>query len=460
MKNKNADSKKPKKEEKNDLDNWSPSSWRNHLIKQAPSYEDQEDLQRVEQKLSSYPPLIFAKEVDLLKTKLQKVALGEAFILQGGDCAESFSRFSADSIRDFYKLILQMSIILGFSSQKEIIKLGRIAGQFAKPRSQDFEEKEGIKLPIFRGDMINSLDFNPSGRKHDPQRMLQAYHQSTATLNLLRAFSKGGMADFHLFAQYILDFAQSHPLAQRYKTLANQISQALCFAQSCGINLETMSNFCEFFTSHEALLLHYEEALCRTDSLSQQFYDCSAHFLWIGERTLSSPAHLEFIRGIQNPKGLKVSTRTPINELLKALDLLNPSNQKGEIALIIRMGEEGIQTRLPPLIQSIQQHKKEVIWMSDPMHGNTMTKNGIKTRQFSSIINELAHFFSITREFGVYAGGVHLEMTGEDVTECIGGSITQEGLQKNYITQCDPRLNATQSLDLAFWLADQFEVFI
>lgn len=432
---------------------WSLSSWQNKDIKQSPTYEDLDKLLAVKTELASYPPLVFAKEVDLLKEKLKKVYRGNAFVLQGGDCAESFDRFSGSAIRDFYKLILQMSVVLGFSSGKEILKIGRIAGQFAKPRTEEFEERDKVKLPSFRGDMINSHIFSQDARKPSPERMIRTYQQSASTLNLLRAFSKGGMANLDLISQYNLDFVQNNPLGKRYKSLANDISQALRFIRSCGVNLESSPNLCDFFVSHEALLLHYEESLCRTDSLSGKIYDCSAHFLWIGERTLSSPAHIEFIRGIRNPKGLKISTRTQIDDLLKILDILNPQNNEGEITLIVRMGKEGIKTHFPPLIQAIKKSGKKVIWLSDPMHGNTILSSGVKTRHFSDIFEEIALFFLLCKEYEIYPGGLHLEMTGENVTECIGGSVTQEILQENYITQCDPRFNATQSLELAFLVA-------
>lgn len=442
------------KGEKKDLPNWSPSSWRHHTILQAPTYRDQNALLEIEKELASCPPLIFAKEVDLLKKKLQAVHLGEAFILQGGDCAESFLRFDANLIRDFYRLILQMSVVLGFASGKEIIKVGRIAGQFAKPRSEEFEMRGEEVLPSYRGDMINGAGFLQEERNHDPSRMLKAYQQSASTLNLLRAFSKGGLADLHLLSQYNLDFVQNNPMGRRYQSLAHQIDQALQFVQSCGVNLESGVNFSEFFTSHEALLLHYEEALCRKDSLGGGIYDCSAHFLWIGERTLDSPAHIEFIRGIENPKGIKVGARASIDSLLRVLERLNPENHQGEIVLIVRMGYEKILQHFPPLIDAIKANGKEVIWMSDPMHGNTTLEDGVKTRYFADMFSELESFFAICAEMGIKPGGLHLEMTGENVTECVGGSVSQKQLSENYITQCDPRLNATQALDLAFGVAE------
>lgn len=430
--------------------NWSPSSWRNFPIKQAPKYPNLELLQELERELGSYPPLVFAKEVELLKKKLTKVQEGRAFILQGGDCAESFDRLSGASIRDFYKLFLQMSVILGFAKGMEIVKIGRIAGQFAKPRSQEFEEIEGTQVPIFRGDMINGISLNE--REHNPERMLKAYHQSCSTLNLLRAFSKGGMADLHLIQRYNLDFVTHNPLGQKYQVLAQEISQALAFVESCGVDISKSEEFGEFFVSHEALLLHYEESLCREDSLGGGIYDCSSHFLWIGERTVESEAHIEFMRGIRNPKGIKVGTKMQPKVLLNLLDKLNPDNLSGEIVLIARMGEEQIVSTLPLLLEATKE--RNVVWINDPMHGNTIKSNGVKTRHFSSILNEIKQFFAICEDCGVYAGGLHLEMTQEDVSECIGGSVTKEGLMKNYSTQCDPRLNATQALELAFLVGE------
>lgn len=430
---------------------WSPSSWRNYPIKQAPKYPNLNQLQEAEKELRGYPPLVFAKEVELLKKKLAKVQEGKAFILQGGDCAESFDRLSGAGIRDFYKLFLQMSVVLGFAKGMEIVKIGRIAGQFAKPRSQEYEEIDGKKFPIFRGDMINGISLDE--REHNPQRMLKAYHQACSTLNLLRAFSKGGMADLHLIQRYNLDFVAHHPLGQKYQALAQEISQALAFVESCGIEICEAKEFGEFFVSHEALLLHYEEALCREDSLDGGIYDCSSHFLWIGERTVESEAHLEFMRGIRNPKGIKISAKMQPANLLRLLDKLNPKNLKGEIVLIARMGEEGISSSLPALLEATRE--RNVVWINDAMHGNTIKSNGVKTRHFSSILSEIRQFFAICEDCGVYAGGLHLEMTQEDVSECIGGSVTKEGLGKNYATQCDPRLNATQALELAFLVGER-----
>ncbi|RDU72047.1 3-deoxy-7-phosphoheptulonate synthase class II [Helicobacter brantae] len=429
---------------------WTPSTWRSLPIKQSPNYADRERLVEVERELRGYPPLIFAKEVELLKSKIAKVQEGRAFILQGGDCAESFDRLSGAGIRDFYKLFLQMSVIVGYARGMEILKIGRIAGQFAKPRSEEFEEVGGVRIPSFRGDMINGIALDE--REHNPERMLKAYHQSSSTLNLLRAFSKGGMADLHLISRYNLDFVTHNPLGQKYQALAKDISQALAFVESCGVDIDKRNEFGEFFVSHEALVLNYEEAMCREDSLGGGIYDCSSHFLWIGERTIDSPAHIEFMRGIKNPKGIKVSPRMSAERLLGLLDTLNPSNQKGEIVLIARMGEEYIASSLPPLLRATKE--RNVVWVNDPMHGNTIKSNGVKTRYFESILSEIRQFFALCEECGVYAGGLHLEMTQEDVSECIGGSVTIEGLGKNYATQCDPRLNATQSLELAFLVGE------
>lgn len=429
---------------------WSPSSWRDLPIKQAPHYRDIQKLQEVESELRGYPPLIFAKEVELLKKKLIKVQEGRAFILQGGDCAESFDRLSGAGIRDFYKLFLQMSVILGFARGMEIVKIGRIAGQFAKPRSQEYEEINGEIVPIFRGDMINGIAL--SEREHNPERILRAYQQASSTLNLLRAFSKGGMADLHLIQRYNLDFVTHNPLGQKYQALAQEVSQALAFVESCGVDISKASEFGEFFVSHEALVLNYEEPMCREDSLDGGIYDCSSHFLWIGERTIDSPAHLEFIRGVKNPKGIKVSARMDEQTLLTLLDKLNPDNLSGEIVLIARMGEEQIASSLPRLLRASE--GRNVVWINDAMHGNTIKSNGVKTRHFSTILSEIKQFFAICEDCGVYAGGLHLEMTQEDVSECIGGSVSVEGLGKNYVTQCDPRLNATQALELAFLVGE------
>ena len=429
---------------------WTPSTWRDLPIKQSPNYADRERLVEVERELRGYPPLIFAKEVELLKSKIAKVQEGRGFILQGGDCAESFDRLSGAGIRDFYKLFLQMSVILGYARGMEILKIGRIAGQFAKPRSEEFEQINGKKIPSFRGDMINGIALDE--REHNPERMLKAYHQSSSTLNLLRAFSKGGMADLHLISRYNLDFVTHNPLGQKYQALAKDISQALAFVESCGVDIDKRNEFGEFFVSHEALVLNYEEAMCREDSLGGGMYDCSSHFLWIGERTIDSPAHIEFMRGIKNPKGIKVSPRMSAERLLRLLDILNPSNQKGEIVLIARMGEEHIASSLPPLLKATKE--RNVVWVNDAMHGNTIKSSGVKTRHFESILSEIRQFFALCEECGVYAGGLHLEMTQEDVSECIGGSVTIEGLGKNYATQCDPRLNATQALELAFLVGE------
>ncbi|ANV97335.1 phospho-2-dehydro-3-deoxyheptonate aldolase [Helicobacter enhydrae] len=433
---------------------WEPQSWRKFPIKQAPQYRNLEELERVEGELRGYPPLVFAKEVDLLKAKLSRVNEENLFILQGGDCAESFTRFGGQRIRDFYKLMLQMSVILGFCSGMEILKIGRIAGQFAKPRSEEFEEIDGKMLPSFRGDIINGSEPTAESRVHQPQRMLQAYHQSASTLNLLRAFCNGGMADLHLIQQYNLDFVRSHPMGEKYQTLTQEISQSLAFIESCGIEAKQAPKLSEFFISHEALLLPYEECLCRTDSLSGRIYDCSAHFLWIGERTFDSQAHLEFMRGISNPKGIKVSPRMTSTDLLRLLDWFNPDNQKGEIVLIVRMGET-IKHSLPPLLEVLEKEKREVVLLNDPMHGNTIKQGGIKTRYFASILQELDRFFEICADCGMKAGGIHLEMTAEEVTECIGGMIDVGSLSKNYQTTCDPRLNASQSLELAFGLGEK-----
>lgn len=434
------------------MPNWNPSSWRDQKILQAPIYEDENIVLEVQKKLASRPPLVSPQEIDNLKQKLSLVHRGEALILQGGDCAESFAKPSVDLLQAFYQLILQMSLVLGFASGKEVIKIGRIAGQFAKPRSRDLELRNGVTLPSYRGDIINGVGFSLEERKHDPSRMLRAYEQSARILDILKDFSKDGR-DLSYLARCNLEFARNHPMKEDFKTLGKENVCALEFMQACGVDLKPKGDFSRLFTSHESLLLHYEEPLCRKGNARGVMYDCSAHFLWIGERTLESSAHIEFIRGIQNPKGIKVSARTSKDLLLKTLDILNPHNTQGEIVLIVRMGFQDIQTHFAPVIDLIKQNGKEVIWMCDPMHGNTILERGVKTRYFENVLSEVRSFFAICKENHVSASGLHLEMTGHNVTECIGGNVSKEKLDQNYLTQCDPRLNAEQALELAFCVA-------
>ena len=440
--------------------NWTKSSWRDFPIKQNPTYRDKTALKEVENKLSKLPPLVFAGEARKLKDALAQASNGRAFLLQGGDCAESFCDFTAINIRDLFKVIIQMSAILTFAGSCPVVKVGRLAGQFAKPRSSDTESMNNITLPSYRGDIINDIEFASSKREADPYRMLEAYHQSAATLNLLRAFAQGGLADLKQVHQWNLDFVKNNELGQQYEALANRITEALGFMEACGINPSTtpLLKETDFYTSHEALLLPYEENLTRQDSLSGDFYDCSAHMLWIGERTRGiDEAHIEFLSGVKNPLGVKIGPNATKDEILKICDKLNPENDPGRLNLIIRMGAEKLKSNFPSLLKSILPEGRHILWSTDPMHGNTIkASNGYKTRDFQSILAEVKAFFEIHQSFGSYAGGVHLEMTGADVTECIGGSqaITESKLASNYNTKCDPRLNATQSIELAFLIAD------
>ncbi|MAH88942.1 MAG: 3-deoxy-7-phosphoheptulonate synthase class II [Pelagibacterales bacterium] len=442
---------------------WSKNTWRDYRIRQQPFYEDSVNLKIVESKINKLPPLIFAGEVRSLKEKLKKVAMGEAFLLQGGDCAESFSDFSANNLRDSFKVILQMSAVLTYASSLPVVKVGRIAGQFAKPRSDDFEEKNGLKLPSYRGDIINDINFDINSRKPDPKRMLDAYSQSAYSLNLIRAFASGGFADLEKVHNWNLDFVKKST-KNKYLDLANSITDALKFMKACGFNKENVPEFkqVDFFTSHEALLLNYEEALTREDSMKGGWYDCSAHMLWIGERTRNlDEAHVEFMRGIKNPIGVKIGPSVDEDYLIKLLEILNPLNEMGKITLITRMGSENIYSKLPLLIQKIRKNKNNVIWSCDPMHANTYkSSTGFKTRSFDKILSEIEAFFKVHQQEGSFAGGIHLELTGLDVTECVGGSqkIKEEDLSDRYHTHCDPRLNASQGLDLAFKLSDFLKV--
>ncbi|CAM2764234.1 class II 3-deoxy-7-phosphoheptulonate synthase [Helicobacter hepaticus] len=442
---------------------WHAKSWRNKPIKQHPIYKNQQLLESVEMQLKSYPPLVFAGEARALQERLAQVCKGEAFLLQGGDCAESFSQFNAINIRDLFKVIIQMGAILTFGASCPIVKVGRIAGQFAKPRSSDIESNGDIELPSYRGDMINGMEFTQQAREHDPNRLIQAYNQSAATLNLLRAFAQGGFADLNQVHKWNLGFVKNNTFGQKYEELASRITQALEFMKACGIDSEHSPTLreTEFYTSHEALVLHYEEQLCRQDSLTGDWYDCSAHMLWIGERTRGlDEAHIEFLRGVNNPVGVKIGPNATKEDIMGICDKLNPLNQSGRLNLIVRMGAEKIKSNLPQLLDSINPEGREILWSCDPMHGNTIkANNGYKTRVFDSVLDEVKSFFEIHKAYGSYAGGVHLEMTGADVTECIGGSqaITEEGLACNYNTQCDPRLNATQALEMAFLIADMIK---
>ena len=412
----------------------------------------------VEKKLEKLPPLVFAGEVRLLKDKLKKVSEGKAFLLQGGDCAESFADINANNLRDSFKVLLQMSAVLTYATSLPVVKIGRMAGQFAKPRSDDFEVQNKVSLPSYRGDIVNGIEFNEKDRIPDPLRMIEAYSQSAYTLNLIRAFATGGFADLEKVHQWNLDFVKTST-KEKYLDLAKTITDALNFMKACGINKENIPEFrqVDFFTSHEALLLNYEESLTRVDSTNGGWYDCSAHMLWIGERTRNlDEAHIEFIRGIENPIGVKIGPNVEQGYILNLLDKLNPNNEAGRVTLITRMGADNIQKKLPSLIKVIKNNDKSVIWSCDPMHANTFkSSNGYKTRSFDKILNEIEAFFNVHRNEGSYPGGIHLEITGQDVTECIGGSqkIMEENLSDRYHTHCDPRLNASQGLDLAFKLS-------
>jgi 3-deoxy-7-phosphoheptulonate synthase len=439
-----------------------PCSWRKFPIQQQPQYPDQARLEDAEKRLRALPPLVFAQEIRNLKQQLADVGNGNGFLLQGGDCAESFAEFSANKIRDTFKVLLQMAAVLTFAGRRPVTKIARMAGQFAKPRSADTEEIDGVSLLSFRGDIINSAVADAESRIADPERMLSAYHQSAATLNLLRAFAQGGFADLHQVNRWNMAFVESNPSKLRYQKMSERIEDALAFMEVCGINSQTAPTLREtqLFTSHEALLLNYEEALSRIDSFTGKCYNCSAHFVWIGERTRQlDHAHVEFFKRIENPIGVKVGAATTPDELLQLIDALNPDNEPGRLTLITRMGADTLADNLPPLIRAVQREGRNLVWSSDPMHGNTVTSSsGYKTRQFDDILRELQQFFGVHQAEGSYPGGIHLEMTGEHVTECTGGAyeITDSDLSTRYLTSCDPRLNADQVLELAYLIADAF----
>ena len=439
---------------------WTPDTWRGKPIRQVPEYADTEKLADVEERLKGYPPLVFAGEARRLKTALAKVAEGKAFLLQGGDCAESFAEFHPDTIRDTFRVLLQMAVVLTFGGACPVIKLGRMAGQFAKPRSGDTETIDGVTLPSYRGDSVNGMAFTAEARTPNPERMVQSYNQSAATLNLLRAFAQGGYADLHKVHQWNLGFVADSPFGDRYQDLANRLDETLDFMAACGITSETTPQIREtdFFTSHEALLLNYEQAMTRVDSTSGDWYDTSAHLLWIGERTRNlDEAHVEFMRGIANPIACKAGPTFEPDDLIRLLDVLNPDDEPGRMTFIVRMGAESLSHRLSALIRRVRAEGRTVAWSCDPMHANTVkSANGYKTRHFDSILEEVRTFFAVHKDEGSHAGGVHIEMTGQDVTECIGGAkaITEAHLSDRYHTHCDPRLNAGQALELAFLLAE------
>jgi 3-deoxy-7-phosphoheptulonate synthase len=440
--------------------NWTPDSWRRYEARQLPQYPDAAALAAVEAELRSYPPLVFAGEARDLTERLGAVAAGGAFLLQGGDCAESFAEFHPNTIRDTFRVLLQMAVTLTFASKMPVVKVGRMAGQFAKPRSGDFEEQNGVSLPSYRGDNVNDIAFTPEARTPDPQRMVRGYLQSAATLNLLRAFASGGYANLHQVHKWNLDFAARSPWADQYAQLADRIGEALDFMEAIGLSPDTVPQLkgTSFFTSHEALLLGYEEAMTRQDSLTGDWYDTSAHMLWIGDRTrFAGSAHVEFLRGVGNPLGLKCGPSLEPDDLIRLIDTLNPGNVPGRLTLITRFGHDKVEQHLHRLIRTVKREGRHVVWSCDPMHGNTIkAAGGLKTRPFDRILSEVTSFFAVHRAEGTHAGGIHLEMTGQDVTECTGGAvaISDEGLSSRYQTQCDPRLNASQSLEMAFLIAE------
>jgi 3-deoxy-7-phosphoheptulonate synthase len=441
---------------------WTPDSWRKKPALQMPEYPDVAALAAVEAQLASFPPLFFAGEARNLKRQLAGVAQGQAFLLQGGDCAESFGEHSANNIRDFFRIFLQMAVVLTYAGASPVVKVGRIAGQYAKPRSSPVEKRDGKELPSYRGDIINDIAFTEQGRRPDPQRQIEAYSRSAATLNLLRAFAHGGYASLGRVHQWVLESVSDRQQSQRYIELAGRISEALTFMQACGLDLESHAELrtTDFYTCHEALLLGYEQALTRVDSTSGDWYGTSGHMLWIGDRTRQvDHAHVEYCRGVKNPLGLKCGPSLKADQLVRLIDVLNPDNEPGRLTLICRFGAEKAGEHLLPLIRAVEREGKVVVWACDPMHGNTVTAaNGYKTRRFEAILQEVRDFFAVHASEGTYAGGVHLEMTGQKVTECTGGArittVTEADLNDRYHTVCDPRLNADQAIDLAFLLAE------
>ena len=440
---------------------WTPESWRKAEARQLPHWPDAAKARAVEAEMRSYPPLVFAGEARNLKAKLADVSAGKAFLLQGGDCAESFAEFHPNTIRDTFRVILQMAVVLTFGSQMPVVKVGRMAGQFAKPRSADTEEQDGISLPAYRGDIVNDILFDEAGRIPDPERQKRAYMQAASTLNLLRAFAQGGFANLHQVNKWNLDFVGGSAWAKRYAEVAGRIGEALAFMEACGISPDTVPQLkgTDFYTSHEALLLGYEEAMTRQDSLTGDWYDTSAHMLWIGDRTrFPGSAHVEFLRGVGNPIGLKCGPSISPDDLLRLIDTLNPANEPGRLTLISRFGHDKVEAHLPALIRAVQREGRHVVWSCDPMHGNTVkSESGFKTRPFERILGEVRSVFAVHNAEGSFAGGIHIEMTGQNVTECTGGAVavTDAALADRYHTHCDPRLNAGQSLELAFLLSEE-----
>ena len=440
-------------------DPWTPESWRSFPALQMPVYPDRERMSAVESQLTTYPPLVFAGEVRDLRATLADAEAGRAFVLQGGDCAESFAEFHPDNIRDTFRVLLQMAVVLTFGGACPVLKIGRLAGQFAKPRSSPTETRDGVKLPSYRGDIVNGIDFDAGARTPDPERMLRAYLQSASTLNLIRALAQGGYADLHRVHRWSLDFVTETPQAERYRVLADRIQETLDFMEACGVTAATTPAVHQtaFYTSHESLLLGYEQALTRVDSTSGAWYATSAHLLWIGDRTRQPDgAHVEFLRGVRNPIGVKVGPSIALEDLLRLLEALNPGNDPGRLMLISRMGSGLVRDALAPLVRAVKREGRRVVWSCDPMHGNTIrSASGYKTRVFDQVLEEVQGFFEVHRAEGTHAGGIHVEMTGQDVTECVGGvrEVSDEGLAGRYHTHCDPRLNSSQSVELAFRVA-------
>ncbi len=440
---------------------WKKDSWRNSPIKQQPEYPSKEELTKTEQELSSKAVLVYPTEIRDLKKNLAKVSAGKAFLLQGGDCAESFAEFNEMNLRSYFRVILQMTVALMYGAGKPVVKVGRIAGQFSKPRSDATEKQGDVVLPSYRGDMVNAIEFDENSRKPDPTRLIKAYNQSAVTLNYLRSLAKGGYASLSNVNKWNQEFALESAQGKLFKDLVDRINESLAFMQAFGLKLEDIGQIheAEFFTSHEGLLLNYEEALTRLDDETGEYYDCSAHMLWIGDRTRDiNEAHIEFMRGIDNPIGIKVGPSTDPENLIKVIDILNPKNEAGKLTLITRMGADKVEQLLPPILRTVKREGKSVIWSCDPMHGNTIkSPNGYKTRPFNKILSEVRSVFDIHEAEDTYAGGIHIEMTGQDVTECVGGAqaISEINLKDRYHTHCDPRLNASQSVELAFLLAEE-----
>lgn len=444
---------------------WTKDSWRSLPIKQQPTYSNPELLTKIEQKISAYPPLVSFDEIDDLKNQLANVANGKAFLLQGGDCAESFAEFSHSNLQGFFRTIMQMTIALMHGTKKPVVKVGRIAGQYAKPRSDDNEIKNNITLPSYRGDIINAIEFEQDARISDPLRLIDAYFHSAASLNYLRSLAQGGYGNLEKISQWNEKFAHSLKSKKNTEEVISKIKDSLNFINACGLDYKLIPQLttASFFTSHEALLLNYQQCFIQKHGDNSKYYDLSSHMLWIGDRTRNpKEAHVEYMRGISNPIAFKVGPSITQDDLLSLIDILNPKNEAGRLTLICRMGHDKVEKLLPPLIKAVKNEGKKVVWSCDPMHGNTFkSNNGIKTRKFDDILNEIKSFFAIHNSIGTYAGGIHFEMTGQDVTECLGGNqeISEIDLKNRYHTHCDPRLNSSQSVELAFMIAQDLAKF-